>query len=241
MALGRVPTAPEFIPRSIDVTAALGRLREILPAFTSEHEGFAALHINRRNEELHTGGTPFDGVKTSWLATFYLTCKVLLYSLDEQLDLLIGSEEAKVAEALISASRDESAKAVMKAIAAHKIVWESKEVAEREKAIRQASTWAVRQSGHRVSCPACASDSLVTGSPISEPVRRLEGDLIVEIQQYLPTKFECIACRLKIAGLSQLTACGLGVPFKSTSTYDAADYFAPDDQYAGFDDDNNEY
>jgi hypothetical protein len=46
---------------------------------------------------------------------------------------------------------------------------------------------------------------------------------------------------LKIAGLSQLTACGLGVPFKSTSTYDAADYFAPDDQYAGFDDDNNEY
>jgi hypothetical protein len=53
--------------------------------------------------------------------------------------------------------------------------------------------------------------------------------------------FPLTPCRLKIAGLSQLTACGLGVPFKSTSTYDAADYFAPDDQYAGFDDDNNEY
>jgi hypothetical protein len=81
---------------------------------------------------------------------------------------------------------------------------------------------------------------LVTGNPISEAQLKIEEDLIVETQQYLPAKFECVACQLKISGLSQLSACGLGVPYKSTSTYDAAEYYA--DQYAAsFEDDNNEY
>ena len=59
-------------------------------------------------------------------------------------------------------------------------------------------------------------------------------------QRVLPAKFECVACQLKISGLSQLSACGLGAPYKSTTTYNAADFYA--DQYAaGFEDDNNEY
>jgi hypothetical protein len=240
-AIGRAPTAPKFIPRSIDVAVVLERLHEVLPEFTPEQEGFAAQHINRRNEELHTGGTPFDGIKTSWLAAFYQICEILLRSMGEQLTFLFGRDEAKTAATLIAASKDESAKAVKKAIGAHRTVWESKDPAEREKAARQASTWAMRQTGHRVSCPACGNDALVVGAPVSEPVRKLDGDFIVETQQYLPAKFECVACQLKIAGLSQLSACGLGDPYKSTSTYDAADYFAPEDQFAGFDDDNNEY
>lgn len=237
-ALGRTPTAPKFIPRSIDVSSVLVRLREILPTFTPEQEGFAAQHMNRRNEEVHTGSTPFDGVKTNWLAAFYQTCKILLNSLGEQLALLVGPAEAKVAESLITASRDESAKTVMKAIAAHKMVWESKDPAEQKKATAQASTWATRQAGHRVACPSCGNDALLIGTPISEPLRKIDEDLIVETQQYLPAKFECIACQLKIAGLSQLSACGLGTPYKATSTYDWADYFA--DQYGGYEDDNNE-
>lgn len=240
-ALGYTPTAAKFIPRSADIATVLARLREILPAFTPELEGFAAQHMNRRNEELHAGGTPFDGLKTSWLANFYQTCTVLLGSVGEQLPFLVGAQEARVAEVLIAASRDESAKVVMKAIAAHKTVWESKDPSEREKLTRQASAWATRQAGHRVVCPACGNDSLVIGTPISEPLRKLDGDLIVITQEYLPAKFECVACQLKIAGLSQLSACNLGGTYKATFTYDAADYYAPDDQNPGFDDDNNEY
>jgi hypothetical protein len=240
-ALGRTPTAPRFIPRSIDVTSVLTRLREILPDFTPEQEGFAAQHVNRRNEELHTGGTPFDGVKPIWLAPFYQTCKILLNSLGEDLALLVGKDESKVAETLIVAFHDQSAKAVMKAIATHKNIWESTSAPQQSKAARQASTWATRQTGHRVICPACGNDALVTGTPVSEPLRKLDADLIIETQQHLPAKFECVACQLKISGLSQLSACGLGAPYKSTSTYDAADYFAFDDKYQGFDDDNNEY
>jgi len=239
-ALGYTPNAPRFIPRSIDITEVFIRLKEAIPAFTTELEGFSAQHINRRNEELHAGTTPFDGLGTNWLARFYETAGVLLSSMGEDLALLVGDEESKLAAQLVAASKDESAKAVAQAISAHKTVWESMDPSERKKLMQQASVWATRQAGHRVLCPACGNEALLSGSAISEPIRKLDGDLIIETQDYLPSKFECIACRLKIAGLSQLSACGLGSTYKSTLTYDAAEYYAPEDEYQGFDDDNNE-
>ena len=240
-ALGKQPTAQKFIPKSVDASAVLARLRDIVPLFTTELEGFAAQHINRRNEELHAGSIPFEGLLTTWLAPFYKTCQVLLESISEDLEYLFGAEEAKLAEKLIAAWRDESAKAVQKAIAAHKTIWETKEAPERKKLIQKATVWSTRHHGHRVTCPACGSEALVIGTAAAPPVKRLKDDLIVEVQDHLPTKFECVACSLKIAGLSQLTACGLGATYKSTSTYDAADYYAPEDQHEEFEDDNNEY
>lgn len=240
-ALGREPKAQKFIPKSIDVSSVLLRLRDIIPAFTSELEGFAAKHINKRNEELHTGSFPFEGVPTTWLAPFYQTCQVLLVSMSYSLEYLFGADEADLAETLIAASLDESAKTVRKAIDAHKTIWENKDESERKKLSQQATVWASRQHGHRLVCPACVNEALVFGSAVSAPVKRLEDDLIIEVQDYLPVKFECVACNLKIAGLSQLTACGLGATYKSTSTYDAADYYALEDDHGQFEDDNNEY
>jgi hypothetical protein len=245
-SLGFAPTASKFLPRSIAVSSVFGRLEEMLPTFTQELQGFAAQHMNRRNEELHAGSTPFDGLKTAWLGIYYQTCAVLLGSMDESLELLFGANEAQVADKLIAASKDQSAKIVMSSVAAHRTVWESKQPKEQEKLKMQASTWSTRQAGHRVVCPACENDALLLGTPISAPLRKLDEDKIVETQDYLPAKFECIACQLKISGLSQLSACGLGSAFKVTSTYDAAEYYAPPDksseydEYMGYEPDNNE-
>jgi hypothetical protein len=240
-ALGHAPKVIKYIPHSINTKAVLLRLSDILPEFTPEQVGFAQQHISRRNEELHSGGTPFDSVKPTWLAPFYLTCKILLVFLGEDLAVLFGTDAAKVAEALIEASLDQSAKTVMKAVAAHKASWSAKAAQDRKKSARQASLWATRQAGHRVKCPACENDALVSGPPVSEAIRKLKDDLIIEIQEHLPANFECIACLLKISGLSQLNALDLSTPYKSTSTFSAAEFYALDDQYAGFDDDNNEY
>ena len=240
-SLGHTPTAQKFVPKSIDISEVFSRLQETQPLFTTELQGFAAQHVHRRNEELHAGSTPFDGLGTAWLAQFYETTSVLLGTFGEELSLLFGTKEAQVALQLITASKDQSAKAVAKAISAHKTVWESQSEAEKTKLIRQASLWATRQTGHKVACPSCGNDALVVGGPISGPIRKLDGDLIIEAQEYLPSRFECVACKLKITGLSQLSACGLGQTYKSTSTYDAAEYYAPEDEHQGFDDDNNEY
>jgi hypothetical protein len=239
-ALGEKPTASKFIPRSTDISTVFNRLQTAIPKFTTEQEGFAVQHFIRRNEELHTGIAAFDEAQATWLPSFYQMCEVLLESLGEDLKMLFGANQAAVAEEMIKASRDESAKAVMKAIAAHRTVWESKDETERTVATQQSIGWATKQFGHRVKCPACGNQSLIVGNPTAPSSRRLEGEMIIETQQYLPNKFECVACGLKIGGLSQLNAAGLGLPYKSTSTYDPIEYFASDPN-AGYEDDNNEY
>lgn len=240
-SLGFTPTATKFVPKSIDVSTVFSRLQEILPTFTKELEGFAVLHMARRNEELHAGGTPFDSLKTTaWLPAYYQVCSILIESLDESMELLLGKEEAIFATTIITAYKDESAKAVLKSVAAHKTVWEDKSEPERTRLSNQASTWATRQSGHRVQCPACGNDALVSGTAVAVPFQKIKDGLMVETQQYLPSKFECVACQLKISGLSQLTACGMGDTFTATFTYELADYYAPNDDYAGYEDDNNE-
>lgn len=39
----------------------------------------------------------------------------------------------------------------------------------------------------------------------------------------------------------KITACEFGVTYKKTSTYDAAEFYAPEDEHRGYEDDNNEY
>ena len=103
-ALGFTPTATKFIPRSIDMKTVMERLRDIVPGFNSSLEGFALTHLSRRNEELHSGATPFDGLTTSkWLPSFYEVCDVLIRSMGETLELFLGSKEtAEIAEKMIA-------------------------------------------------------------------------------------------------------------------------------------------
>ena len=44
-------------------------------------------------------------------------------------------------------------------------------------------------------------------------------------QTMLPSALKCIACGLKITGLSKLSACGLGDAFISTTTLTPAEFF----------------
>jgi hypothetical protein len=241
-ALGFTPTEEKFAPKSIAVSEVFRRLSAILPDFTKEHEKFGILHTGRRNAELHSGELVFDGIKgSSWQPRFYLISDILLTSMGMMLKDFIGEEEATVAEMLITAAADESAKAVKSDIEAHKKVWLAKTKEECNTLSTQAVVWATRHDGHRVDCPSCASKALVVGQPLSAPNQRLKDGEITETQEYLPSQFQCIACGLKITGLSRLTAAGLSDRYKKTLVYDAAEYYAPEDEYAGYEEDNNEY
>jgi hypothetical protein len=140
----------------------------------------------------------------------------------------------------MEAAKDAAAQSVKGSIKAHKTVWDGKTEKDRAKLVAQAEVWARRQEGHVVSCPACGSNALLYGDPITEPKKTIKDDLITESQTRLPTRFECVACNLKITGLSHLSAASLGDTFKTTSTYNAADYYRPDIEY-GDDDDMREW
>jgi hypothetical protein len=156
---------------------------------------------------------------------------------------LFPPDEVETAEKLIAAIADEAAKAVKATIYAHETVWKEKEQAERDKASAIAEVWATKHAGHRVKCPACASVAIVTGDSIAAPKKTIEGDIITERQEHLPNKFECIACGMKIGGLSQLTAAGLGDVYVQAQSYDASEFYAspPEDDYEGYEPDNNEF
>jgi hypothetical protein len=240
-ALGREPKVSRFRPKSVEITSAVRLLQDILPGFNKDLADSCIIQLGLRNDEVHSGATPFDGIASAkWMPPFYEASKVLLESIGESLESLFGVEEATAAEQMIAAARDESAKSVLKTVQARKVLWEATPKGEQERLALQSSTWAARHAGHREKCPACGSDGLLTGEPSSAPVRRLEGDSIIETQIFLPSAFECIACGLKIGSLSQLHAVGLSASFKATSTFDAVDYFAPFDPQAIYEPDFNE-
>jgi hypothetical protein len=175
-SLGFTPTEKKFVPKSIGTADVFKRLTAIITSFTTEHENFSILHTGRRNSELHSGELAFDGVKGSeWQPRFYETCKILLTSMGMSLEHFVGREEADVAQKLIQAAADDSAKAVRGDVEAHKKVWLSKDPDDQATLGASAAVWATRQAGHRVDCPACSSQALVIGEPVSAPVQRLNS------------------------------------------------------------------
>jgi len=240
-ALGVEIKAPKFTPKSLDISSVLRLIERIQSEFVPELSGFALTHMQRRNEELHCGSSPMVNMASSaWLPSFYRVAEMLLKPLNETLQSFLGKEIATSAQEMIDAALDDSAKAVQQAIHQHAANWAAQDEAERLKQSSLAVTWATRQVGHRVDCPACSSTAIVSGRPIAAPIKTINEGEITEIQQYLPARFECIACNLKISGLPQLNASGLGDTYKATFTYDAVDYFTPDDPYAGWEPDFNE-
>lgn len=229
-------------PKSIAISEVFNRLVVLLPEFHKENASFGTLHTGRRNAELHSGELAFDGLKSAtWQPKFYQTCQVLLESMGKTLEEFVGADEAKAAEAVMAAAADESAKAVKGDVAAHQKVWEGKEEKERETLTAQALLWASRQAGHRVTCPACNSASLVSGEPVAPATQTLEDDIIAERQEHLPTHFECVACGLKINGLSLLAAVDLADRYVNTKHHEAAEYYATQqDEWYGYEEDNNE-
>nr|WP_295831247.1 hypothetical protein [uncultured Azospirillum sp.] len=240
-ALGFKPKETKFSPKSIAISEVFRRLAVIIPEFTNEHADFGILHTGRRNSELHTGEAAFDDINVStWQPNFYRVCNVLLRSMRMSLSDYIGESETKVADKLIAAADDDRAKAVLGDIEAYKKLWLEKAEEERITLTQSSTIWATRQAGHRVVCPACSCQALVVGEPVTSPAKALNDDLITETQEHLPNRFECIACGLKIAGLSRLVVAGLGERYKKTQTYDAAEYYAPMDDYFEYEEDNNE-
>lgn len=229
-ALGLEPKVKTYVPKSITASDVLTRCEQIVPAFTKDIESFCRGFTNKRNEELHSGGSPFLEVPTqSWLPRYFEASKVLLAFQGLKLDDFVGAEEAKAAEVMLQAVADEAAKNVQKQISAYAEVWKSKKADEQEQQSKQAEKQAQPWRGHVVRCPACGSPALLTGEEVKQQPPVLEGEEIVVRSVLLPTKFECTACGLEIDGHSLLHAAGLGGQFTRRTVYDPVDYYASED------------
>ena len=226
-ALGLEPKVKAYVPKSITTADVLTRCEQVVPSFTKEVELFCRGFTNKRNEELHSGGTPFAALSNhTWLPRFYEATRLLLDFQGKQLADFVGQEEAKAAQVMLQAVADEAAKSVQKQINAHAEVWKGKKPEERERLEKAGENHARPWKGHVVKCPACGSHALLTGEEIKQQPPSLEGEELVVRSVVLPTALECVACGLGIHSHSQLYAAGLGGQFTNTTTFDPLDYYA---------------
>lgn len=240
-ALGIVPKVKSFVPKSIQTTEVLTRCEQVVPDFTKELELFCRGFTNKRNEELHSGGTPFTSLANhTWLPRFYDAATVLLAFQKKTLKDLVGEQEAKAATTMLEAVADEAAKSVKKLINAHSEVWKNKSEKEQKQLSAVAKKAARSSLGHVVNCPACGSNALLTGEEIRQQPPVLEDEELVVRSFVLPTDLECEACGLTIKGHSQLYAAGLGSQFTNTATYDPVEFYAQEEEDYGGEGFNNE-
>ena len=226
-AVGGVPNVSNFGVKTIPTAEVLKRLEKILPEFNDAHKVFCLRHTNSRNKELHTAEMPFAGQNlANWLPKYFLALEVLLKHLGLSLEDLFEEEQVATAQKIIDAAADVTSKSVRKLVGAHKTIWNAKGNDDKEKLKAQAVAWGLPTIGHRVDCPACECNALINGEPIEAPKQKIEEDYVEEKQTFLPSSFECIACGLKISGLSELTHCGLGDTYTGTKIYDTDEFYA---------------
>lgn len=225
-AIGRGKLDRRQVPTSISTGDVIKRLESLVPKFTTEHSNFCMDLAQKRNSELHSGDVAFTNLPESiWLAKFYQTCKVLLTSMDKELGNFFS--DPTIAIERIKALEEQVDESIGQQISDAKHRWIRKDAQTRQQLTIKSSEWATRQSGHRVKCPACGSSALIQGQSVGEIQEQFVDDLIEQRQEMLPSSFECIACELRISGLSKLTACGLGDSYTAKYTLTAIELFGP--------------
>lgn len=223
-------------PRSVAAKTVFLRCAQVVQEFTDDDVRSATALIEMRNEELHSGGTPFEGLGTSsWLIDHYRLCRILLTYLDKDLFELFGEEEARAAERIIEVQEKEILGEVKGTIASARKIWRALSGDERKQRRQSARMVLVategralhspNQAGKRIECPACKTAGWTTGEVVKTGRPRAGEDEILQTFTKLPTRFVCFACRLDLNGEAAMAAADLGNLFDIEIGEDPASFY----------------
>ncbi len=215
--------------KSIVSAKVFALCRTLFDTFREDDQKSCTALLNRRNDELHGGGAPFDEYPTSvWLAGFYRACNVLATALGETLETVLGKDEAEIASKTLASDQNDTKQRVASAIAAHKRVFDVKDPAERaalQKTSAEQGEKLAHFRHHRAGCPSCKSTGLLQGEAFGkEHVSHGDHEIIVK-QSVAPTSFTCSPCGLKLNGFSELAAAGLSGQYTRTTTFSPEEYY----------------
>lgn len=212
--------------RSIPFKTVVSRCQRIMPTLSKADADFALSLMERRNAELHTGESSFEGLDPGmWENRLFRLLQQLHTQLGESLEDSVGVEHAKVVKAIISADRDAVEGEVKKRVSICKSHFELKS-ADEIRALRDAASNLMTNAIHRrVPCPACGSSALIQGENqlTKQPV--LKDDVLVVETICLPIDLTCACCELHLEGNAQLVAAGCGGTFPSVEEYDALEHY----------------
>lgn len=216
-------------PVSIGASKVFALCQNLFTGFTKEDFVSSMALINRRNAELHSAEAAFDNYPSKlWLPSFYHSCSSLVTALDETLDTLFGTEQARIATEILQQSKEGVEGRVKASIAAYRKVFEAKLEPDRRAASEAAAVQTrklVTERHHKVSCPSCGSDATVEGDAFGPERLAHEDSNIVVRQSVSPRVFSCMACGLKLTGYVELDAADLGGTYTRRTTFSPEDYY----------------
>lgn len=222
-------------PRSVPAATVFRRCSTIVEDFTDGDVNGAIGLIDLRNEELHSGGTPFAGLQTGvWLADYYRLCQILLRFLEKELSDLFGEDEARAAQQMIEGAAEELETEVKQYVADQRKLFEAlspdqqdekRALAERVVASREEASAVPANIGVRLDCPACGSAAWMSGEFVRAGEPQAGEESIVQEIVKIPTALDCAACGLQLTTHGRLHAIGLGGLFTGELHEDPASFY----------------
>lgn len=210
------------------------RLGHIDKSFDTRRQNFCEQMSLRRNAELHSGESPFSGMKPElWEPEFWGTIVVMLEMQKQNLEAWLGAENAKAPAELIERAKQARAFAVADRIKRARDDFEAKykNPAQREKVVDAAKSyrWWQAPDDYRLDadeasqheCPACGAVAQLLGTLWNEEVidEHYDEDGCWETvaKDYSVEEFICPACRLHLYGTDEIAAAALPESFTENS------------------------
>lgn len=218
-------------PKSIATKHVFLRCNRIIEKFTEGDYKFSMLMMEKRNEELHTGATPFSSWShPNWLTDYFRVCEVLLDFIGKDLSDFVGMQEATTALKMLQASRANKKDEAFKLIKHKRVAFSELPITERLEKIKDSSVlrardYRMRFRGIEVDCPACEGAAVIVGEIIRSSNPRDEDGELIQIDQYLPEKLQCYSCELLLEGYEYLQGVGLGEPYQKRDILDPIEFY----------------
>lgn len=209
------------------------RLTHVSKRFDLRVQNFCEQLALRRNTEIHSGESPFSGMKAeAWEGKYWYAIQSILSMQDKELDEWLGAEGSKVPKQILQRAESAIQMAVQTRIAhikedfetTHKNEKKRKELIEQSENIRAREHW--KEFDFSVDsfelnvCPACGAKGILGGilwhEEVSDEVDEYDPSIEYVEKTYSSEEFICKVCGLHLSGTRELRATNLPDEFYET-------------------------
>ena len=218
-------------PTSASTNVIFSRCMAICDGFTEAEYKKCLVWLNWRNEELHTGKSPFNDTTTAeWRPDFYHICAILLHQNGITLEDFIGKAQADAANIMIDSLNEQKKKEAHDRVREARKLYEELEVEKRAESLGSGSAKAktISSSNRRCSerkCPSCGGRAVLISDLIRSTIPIDWGGELSQDDVWLPIGLVCYCCDLKLTEHAYVSAVGLGDQYVTKDILDPIDYF----------------
>jgi hypothetical protein len=150
---------------------------------------------------------------------------------NQNLDTLLGNEDAKSAKNIANAMMKDRSKRVQDLIRICKERFFALSDSQQSELRANAQTEimsVVLKTGHHImyiKCPACSQSGQLLATPVGRSAAFLRGSELVQEVRVIPFQYSCKCCELKISGLDELMAAGFSHEYCSIDEVDPLEHF----------------